>query len=151
MKEVYMSLLQEINDLHESMRGLHYKFLNLRPVIFVGISNHSIRIRCCNNHFGGTARKSTLRKSLGVLYGLRKEWFPHEINTCRYRFIDKDEECLSKCMKTHLIINYYVFENLGDIEREFIEYFNPPLNLMQNNNNINGDFRTMLLELRCRI
>ncbi len=149
-KGLYIISVRDKYALPEEMHNLVYSFVNERPIIYVGISSISLRERDYNNHFNGNARKSTLRKSIGSLRRYDRVWYPGEINTCRYRFTDPCEKELTMFMKANLLLNYYITDEYETIEKILIDYLNPPLNLQNNHNLVNKEFRELLSILRCK-
>lgn len=123
-------------------------------VIYVGISKDSLRKRDYNTHFeGNNAGKSTLRKSIGSLMGLRKTYrSAGEVGKSnpKTKFISKDEEILSDWMRNNLLLLFLPLPSskLEIIETEMINNLNPPLNLSKNHNIANKSFRHRLSELR---
>lgn len=136
------------------MRGLKYNYLTDLPVIYVGIAGRptsrvrSLRYRDYKIHFSGDARRSTLRKSLGVLFGFRKVFSEKSVRSTKYKFNPEDEGTLSEWMKTNLTLHFLQMEEPLIAEQFLINYFNPPLNLKDNHNKTNSDFRKKLSELR---
>ncbi|MEA5009140.1 GIY-YIG nuclease family protein [Clostridium tyrobutyricum] len=76
----YLICVKSPDVLPEKMKCLDYNFTDGLPVIYVGIAERPISTlkslgrRDYRNHFNGTARSSTLRKSLGVLFEMEKEF-----------------------------------------------------------------------------
>jgi hypothetical protein len=145
-KGLYIITANNLYNLPECMWELQYKFLLERPIIYIGISNKSLRKRDYKNHFNGNARVSTLRKSLGSLMKYTKSNEGHNHST-KYKFIKPDEEKLSAWMKNNLFLHYYVSDDT-EMEKSLINEFNPPLNLEYNNPKINPEFRKLLSNLR---
>ncbi|WP_336775701.1 GIY-YIG nuclease family protein [Paenibacillus sp. MMO-58] len=146
VKGLYMITAGSEDHLPECMRGLKYSRLLDRLIIYIGISNKSLRARDYRQHFNGNARGSTLRKSLGSLMQLTKlraDQFPS-----KYKFEKEDEAKLSRWMRDNLFLHYCASESPDDIEKVLIRDFNPPLNLKDNNSEANLDFRRLLKELR---
>lgn len=115
------------------------------PIIYIGISQtQGLRRRIYNNHFNGTARNSTLRKSLGSLNGWRK--YRIYDNGGKYKFDEMHEQELTGCMYDNLIIFYWIdlSADIGDLETELINELNPPLNIVKNKSSINKRFRKKL-------
>ena len=121
-------------------------------LVYVGISTKSLRKRDYQTHFNGNnAGRSTLRKSIGSLMGLKKtyrsekeksEWNP------KIKFVEKDEEKLSEWMEANLLLLFRTDINPGAKEKEMIAILNPPLNLKDNPNIINKPYRDNLTKLR---
>lgn len=152
-KGVYLIGVKNISQLPEQMRNVLFNRFNGREVLYIGLSGGRGLRKCdYRNHFNGTARNSTLRKSLGVLFGYEKVHSRNESKSTKYRF-DKDSEVrLSQWMKTNLIMHYCTgIDNVEIIESMLIEAFNPPLNLSKNKNEINKEFKKYLSELRCSV
>ncbi len=127
---------------------------NHYPIIYTGISTVSIRKRDYQQHFiGKNAGRSTLRKSLGSLMGFPK--IPRDKNNPangKTKFNENDEETLSQWMRENLLLFYSVEnrkkEQIENLEQEFINDYNPPLNISGNKNLINREYRALLKTLR---
>ena len=118
-------------------------------VIYTGIAGTSLRNRDYKKHFiGNNAGSSTLRKSLGSLFGYPKIARDKDPNTGKTKFNEIDEIELSKWMKSNLVLFFLSNMNPNKFEDELIKIFNPPLNLSKNKNTINLEFRKKLSELR---
>ena len=149
----YIICSKNTDILPATMKKLEYSYVNGLPVIYVGIAGRptsrakSIRKRDYKNHFNGNARTSTLRKSLGVLFGFEKE-YKSETNNLKYRFIGKHEELLSKWMKENLLMHFVTIDNPMEFEIYLINIYEPPLNLKDNNSERNRTFREELSRLR---
>ncbi len=118
-------------------------------VIYTGIASGSLRTRDFNQHFkGNNSGRSTLRKSLGVLFGYKQ--IPRDSNpaTGKTKFSNSDELKLTEWMCVNLIMFFLPTSDFSSIEIELINHFNPPLNLKDNSNVINYDFRRLLSSLR---
>lgn len=154
---VYIICAKQMDCLPTGMIGLKYTLLNGLPALYVGISGRKtskkfgLRSRDYENHFNGIARKSTLRKSIGVLFGYKKKHSDGEIGTKKYRFIDEDEEKLSTWMKENLILHFLTSHTPEKLEIKLIDYYAPPLNIRGNRRTENIDFRKSLSELRCTL
>lgn len=144
--------IQIVPELHSiNYEDKHYQ------IIYTGISTKSIRKRDYKQHFtGNNAGKSTLRKSLGSLMGFSK--IPRDKNNPdngKTKFNESDEEILSQWMKENLLLFYNVEfttkEQIEDFEEKLINEYNPPLNILGNNNLINKEYRALLKNLRCKI
>lgn len=121
-------------------------------LIYVGISTKSLRERDYKQHFtGNNAGQSTLRKSLGSLMNLEKtfrsEGEKNKSNP-KTKFVDADEIRLSEWMENNLLLLYRAKLNPEALEEAMIEALNPPLNLKDNPNFENAEFRSYLKELR---
>jgi hypothetical protein len=118
-------------------------------VIYTGIASISLRTRDYRQHFkGNNAGRSTLRKSLGSLFGYKQIPRDKDPNSGKTKFNDQDEQRLSEWMHSNLIMFTLHTTNFKDIEIQLINHFNPPLNLKDNKNPINSDFRRLLSVLR---
>jgi len=118
-------------------------------VIYTGIASGSLRTRDYRQHFkGNNAGRSTLRKSLGVLFGYQQIPRDKEPTTGKTKFRDEDEEMLTVWMCNNLIMYFLPTSNFESTEKILINHFNPPLNLKDNHNLINIDFRKLLSQLR---
>lgn len=117
-------------------------------VLYAGKSS-SLRSRDFYQHFTGNAGISTFRKSIGCL--MEFQLISHDANSLnngRTTFSDTDEKCITGWMMRNLLLLYYVNEDYKAIEKELIHIYNPPLNLQNNRNKINADFRRELSTLR---
>lgn len=120
-------------------------------VIYTGIAGGSLRTRDFRQHFkGDNAGRSTLRKSLGVLFGYKLIPRDKDPNTGKTKFNIKDEQELSEWMLTNLIMFFLPTADFNSIEIKLINQFNPPLNIKDNHNEINADFRRILSSLRAK-
>lgn len=151
----YLICAKNTDVLPVRMKKVEYSYVNGLPVIYVGIAGRptskvkSIRKRDYRNHFNGKARSSTLRKSLGVLFGFEKE-YESKKNKLKYKFIDEHEEMLSKWMKDNLIMHFVTIDNPMEFEIYLIDTYEPPLNLKDNKSEKNRNFRKELSQLRTR-
>jgi len=151
----YLICAKNIDVLPARMKELEYSYVNGLPVIYLGIAGRptskvkSIRKWDYRNHFNGKARSSTLRKSLGVLFGFEKE-YESETNNLKYKFIYEHEEKLSKWMKDNLIMYFVTIDNPMEFEIYLINTYEPPLNLKDNKSEKNRVFREELSKLRTR-
>ena len=57
---------------------------------------------------------------------------------------------LSQWMKDNLILYFYPNSDCASLEGPLINEFNPPLNLLENHNPINAEFRNWLTSRRTR-
>lgn len=149
----YVICAKSTDILPASMRKLEYSYNNGLPVIYVGIAGRptsrvkSLRKRDYETHFNGTARRSTLRKSLGVLFGFEKQYESEKSNS-KYKFIPEHEMKLSKWMQDNLVIHFFTIDNPMELELYLIKYYEPPLNLKDNHSEKNKIFREELSHLR---
>lgn len=146
---MYLICVKSKDVLPQTMGTLMLPFFEGSYIIYLGIAGVTDLMHRGNNHFHGNARNSTLRKSIGVQFGYEKLQYTAEIETSKYRFIPEHENILTEWMRSNLFMRYCITnEGLQTIEDELIGYFNPPLNLVNNINPINLEFRNYLLELR---
>lgn len=122
---------------------------NSLEVIYTGIAGTSLRKRDYKQHFtGNNAGSSTLRKSLGSLFSYKKIPRDKDPNTGKTKFGLNDEKKLSEWMQQNLILFHAEHSNPGSNELSLINKYNPPLNLSNNKNVVNLDFRNNLSKLR---
>jgi len=118
-------------------------------VVYTGIASRSLRRRDYRQHFKeNNAGRSTLRKSLGVLLGYTQIPRDKDGSWDKTKFSQNDEQELSNWMCDNLIMFFLPIANFAEVELELINHFNPPLNLADNNNSVNSDFRNHLSSLR---
>lgn len=122
--------------------------VNNFDLLYIGISNLSIRSRDYRQHFSGNAGGSTLRKSLGCLFGYKQ--IPRDKNedSNKTKFSYEDESNLSVWMKNNLLLFYTALDNPDAIETELIRQYDPPLNLSKASSIQNQPFRSYLSKLR---
>ena len=127
----------------------HMKVFQGYQVIYTGISQKSIRKRDHRQHFtGNNAGSSTLRKSLGSMFGFKKVPRDKDPNTGKTKFSESDERKLSEWMKSNLIMYVRSYQNPKELEEELITSLHPPLNLSKNNSGVNVEFRAKISQLR---
>jgi len=125
-----------------------YQGLN---VIYTGIAGKSLRKRDYRQHFkGNNAGNSSLRKSLGSMFGYSKIARDKDPNSGKTKFMEGDEIRLSEWMLSNLVLYFKSNSNPDNLEGKLIKELNPPLNLSKNNNSINQEFRSRLSELRSK-
>ncbi len=117
-------------------------------VIYTGIAGSSLRKRDLRQHFRGNAGGSTLRKSIGVLFGYKLIPRDKDASNGKTKFSTIDENKLSEWMQQNLLMYFYSNTYHESLEMELINHFNPPLNLKSNGNPQNTEFRTYLSSLR---
>lgn len=133
----------EITPTFKKFRGLN--------VIYTGLAGASLRDRDTKKHFRGNAGSSTLRKSIGCLFGY--ELIPRDKkyeDNKKTKFRKEDEGLLSEWMTRNLLLFYYLNSDLHSLEELLIQKYNPPLNLDKNFNQVNEEFRKKLSMLRNR-
>ena len=132
---------------------LTYKGTDYR-VLYTGVTSKTLYERVFKTHlFGNNAGKSTLRKSLGSLWGysfIYRDKNPNPAKTPKTKFRDEDEKAITQWMKQNLLVLVVPNANFDDDETELIETFNPPLNLYKNNNVVNLSYRAQIKKLRNR-
>ena len=138
-KGCYLIVSRTVDYLPLQMRELDFNVFDEKPIIYCGITNKSLRHRF-STHLNGTARNSTLRKSLGVMFGYKRYYY----QDCRYRFIDGHEAILSDWMKANLLFYYLETDNTEETEAKLINLLSPPLNIQGNYSEINFAFRENL-------
>jgi hypothetical protein len=138
----------KLPDIGESCTMKTFHELN---VIYTGIASKSLRKRDYRQHFtGNNAGSSTLRKSLGSLFGYLKIPRDKDPSTGKTKFKETDETKLSKWMQSNLVLYFKSNLHPDDLENELISGLNPPLNLSKNSNIINQSFRKRLSALRSK-
>jgi hypothetical protein len=131
-----------------SIKPIFTNFEGLQ-VIYTGIASGSLRTRDYRQHFkGNNAGRSTLRKSLGVLFDYKQIPRDNDPNTGKTKFGTADEVKLSEWMCNNLIMFFVPTSDYDSIEIMLINHFNPPLNIKGNSNIVNEDFRRLLSSLR---
>lgn len=145
---LYIIGAREKGCLEKIMGDVVFPEIDGLPIIYIGISEtQGLKKRDFRNHFDGTARKSTLRKSLGSLF----DWHADRLydKNGKYKFKPDCEQKLSKWMKENLIMHYWLFEaGLSDLETKLLNELSPPLNIAKNKSPVNKEFRKHLSELR---
>lgn len=133
--------------------GINYEMKTYQGlnVIYTGIAGKSLRKRDYKQHFtGNNAGRSTLRKSLGSMFGYIKIARDKDSNNGKTKFKEGDEIRLSEWMQSNLVLYFKSNSNPDILEDELIKELNPPLNLSKNNNSMNQEFRNRLSELRSK-
>ena len=146
---IYMICIKNKDIPEEKIPSVVCQEIDNTPIIYIGISEtQGLRNRDYKNHFKGTARNSTLRKSLGSLFGWRADRIYD--NSGRYRFNVTREEELTNWMHDNLIMIYWFDLNMeiGALETKLINELDPPLNISKNKSPINEAFRKELKKLR---
>ena len=123
---------------------------NTYQAIYTGIASKSLRGRDYRNHFvDNDASRSTLRKSIGSLFGY--DLIPRKEGDLKYKkFKPADEEKLTEWMMSNLLLAFVENADPESMEDKLIAELNPPLNLEKNHNKVNAEFRALLSKLRCR-
>ncbi|MAM29452.1 MAG: hypothetical protein CMC13_10570 [Flavobacteriaceae bacterium] len=144
----YIICLKKQSKLPKSEYKVELQSFDGLNVIYTGIAGKSLKKRDYRQHFKGNAGSSTLRKSLGVLFGYKL--IPRDKNpeSRKTKFDLKDESKLSDWMNLNLVMYFLPNSDFDDLENKLIDRLNPPLNLSKNKNLINESFRKNLSELR---
>lgn len=123
---------------------------NTYQAIYTGIASESLRQRVYRIHFiGNNASRSTLRKSIGSLFGY--DLIPRKEGDSKHKkFKPADEEKLTEWMKNNLLLAFVENADPKLMEDKLIIELNPPLNLDKNDNTVNAEFRALLSKLRRR-
>ena len=120
-------------------------------VLYTGVTKDSLYKRVFKIHLtGNNAGKSTLRKSLGCLWGYTFVARDKKPDSKKTKFADKDEMSITTWMRKNLLVLFVPNSNFEADEQELIDTFNPPLNLDKNHNTVNLNYRQQLKVLRTR-
>ncbi len=120
-------------------------------VLYTGITKDSLYKRVFKIHLtGNNAGRSTLRKSLGCLWGYTFIARDKKPDSTKTKFMEKDEASITMWMRNNLLVLFVPNTNFDADEQELIDTFNPPLNLQKNHNSVNYGFRQQLEKLRAR-
>ena len=150
---LYMIAARDNDAIQKLLKGAVIPKFEEYDILYVGISSkQGLRRRDFKNHFQGTARNSTLRKSLGALFPWEncREYY----NDGRYRFNRKRENELSVWMKNNLVLISWTNsqelhdQGLEELEKDLINKLDPPLNIKNNSGLLNATFRQELRILR---
>ena len=145
----YIVCLTEGAELPDIGESCTMKTLHGLNVIYTGIAGKSLRKRDYSQHFNGNnAGRSTLRKSLGSMFGYTKIARDSDPSTGKTKFTETDEVKLSEWMQSNLVLYFKINKEPNSLENSLISEFNPPLNLSKNSNIVNQQFRKRLSELR---
>jgi len=150
---IYMLCLKDGISLPSTDISPIYNRFHGLDIVYNGITVKSLQKRDYKDHFvGNNAGRSTLRKSIGSIFGYPK--VPRDINNPnngKTKFNDQDEIKLSKWMNESLILffNEDVAKfNLDQLEYDLIDYYRPVLNIQKNYDENNKLFRKELRRLR---
>jgi hypothetical protein len=145
----YVLCLRKNSDLPKVSISPIWTNFNGLNVLYTGIAGGSLKTRDYRQHFkGNNAGRSTLRKSLGVLFGYKQIPRDKDPNTGKTKFNAFDEQELTEWMHSNLLMFFLPTTDFSGIEIKLIHHFNPPLNLKDNHNNVNADFRRLLSSSR---
>lgn len=100
------------------------EFIPGYQVLYVGKTNSSLRRRIINQHFRGSGRNSTLRRTIGNLLGYEHFLLPDG----RFRFISEHEQALTLYMAARFIVFYSITDQTEHNEHVLIMRYAPPLN-----------------------
>ena len=122
-----------------------------RNLLYTGVTKDSLYRRVFKIHLtGNNAGRSTLRKSLGCLWGYTFVARDKKPNSTKTKFADMDETSITVWMRKNLLVLFVPNSNFEADEQELIDTFNPPLNLDKNHNTVNLNYRQQLKVLRTR-
>jgi hypothetical protein len=145
---IYAVCVKDENTLCEISTSAIFPIIKGRYVLYVGISEtQGLRDRDYKNHFNGTARNSTLRKSLGSLFGWRGDRIYYADG--KYKFSPERERELNEWMHCNLAMFYWPnITDIDNLETRLINEIDPPINIAKNKSPINAKFRAALTALR---
>jgi hypothetical protein len=146
----YIVCLKENAELPDIGITAYTSLFDNLEVVYIGISSN-LKDRIYKRHFNGNAGQSTLRKSIGSLFGYAK--IPRDkIENGYTKFNDSDETKLSEWMKNNMVFYYFANDNSSNNENGLIKYFDPPLNIEKTKellpNSKNNTYRDKLKNLR---
>ncbi len=147
-KGIYMVCVKDEAVLKKKTPDASYQKIDGFPIIYVGTAIVQDLRERVHNHFNGTARNSTLRKSLGSFHDWSEYREPYKDG--KYKFDEKHEKELTRCMRDNLIVFYWVdlYVDIKDLEKGLINELDPPLNIAHNKGSANKVFRKKLKMLR---
>jgi hypothetical protein len=146
----YIVCLKENAELPDIGITAYTSLFDNLEVVYIGISSN-LKDRIYKSHFNGNAGQSTLRRSIGSLFGYAK--IPRDkIENGHTKFNDSDETKLSEWMKNNMVFYYLANDDSGNNENSLIKYFDPPLNIEKTKkllpNSKNNTYRDKLKNLR---
>lgn len=106
-----------------SLHGVNYR------VLYTGIAS-DLKRRIWTNHLHGNGGNSTLRKTLGSLFGYQK--IPRDKNyqiNKKTKFGAEDENSLTAWMERNLLFAYLANDKKDELESFLIDSLLPPLNV----------------------
>lgn len=106
-----------------TLNGVDYR------VLYTGVAS-DLKKRIWTNHLHGNGGNSTLRKSLGSLFGYQK--VPRDKNyqkNKKTKFSPEDENCLTEWMESNLLFAYLANSKRYELEAYLIDNLQPPLNI----------------------
>ena len=116
-------------------------------MIYTGKDDKNLRKRIYTQHLGTNAGRSTLRQSLGCLFGYTQIKRDNGKNDLA-KFQEEDELSLQAWMKNNLLFYFLPNDPPKPLEERLIDELNPPLNLQGNHHAVNSSFRKRLSALR---
>ena len=144
----YVVLVRDMYSFPTIGYSLHCETFNQMSVIYVGSAKDSIRECIVNKTFSFNSELSTLRQSLGCLFRFKQcKKDSSNAEVLKGFFGKQKENSLSSWMQEHLVFYYYPNDNSAELESELIKRLNPPLNIKNNRNKENSDFRSALKDL----
>ena len=148
-----VNLPEDVINFQPTFTTLSYNDNEYR-VLYTGVTEKdTLYERIFKTHFGDNAGRSTLRKSLGCLWEypfIYRDKNPNPNRTPKTKYLDKDEQAITKWMKKNLLVLFVQNYNCETEETDLIATYNPPLNLNKNKNVINREYRSMIKQLRTR-
>ncbi len=145
----YFVLIRDLNELPNHGYEVTCKVFNGLNVIYTGISQKNLYNRIWKNHFGNVSGNSTLRQSLGCLFGYKQTARNgNKQDDDHIRFSPENEAMLTGWMKKNLIFFFLPYQDYSTLESALIRLFNPPLNLEGNLGVANAEFRACIQVMR---
>lgn len=148
-----VNLPEDVINFQPTFTTLSYKDKEYR-VLYTGVTEKDTLFdRIFKTHFGDNAGRSTLRKSLGCLWGypfINRDKNPNPDRKPKTKYLDKDEQAITQWMEKNLLVLFVPNSNCKTEETELIATYNPPLNLNKNKNVINKGYRSKIKDLRKR-
>ena len=125
---VYIVLIRDLTSFPNCGYDISCKKFKGLNVVYVGMSKSNLYKRIWNRHLGKVSGNSTLRQSLGALFGFKQ--FPRDKDNLENDFIrysEENEAWLTDWMKDNLIFYYYPCDDCDLVESALIKLFNPLL------------------------
>lgn len=107
----------------------HFVLRIIYRVLYTGIAS-DLKRRIWTNHLHGNGGNSTLRKTLGSLFGYQK--IPRDKNyqiNKKTKFGAEDENSLTAWMERNLLFAYLANDKKDELESFLIDSLLPPLNV----------------------
>lgn len=146
---VYIVLIRDLTTLPNQGFDISCKTFKGLDVVYVGRSISNLRNRIWNRHLGKVSGNSTLRQSLGCLFGFKQ--YPRDKENLEndfIRFSKENEIKLTAWMKNNFLFYYYPCADFKLVESVLIKMFNPPLNLEGDLAVENAQFRASIQMFR---